>query len=452
MAKILNISEIHPTLGFTEFDILEKYRKSFNESELGRLHSVFPFEVMAKNMGLSENRLGRRNIFSPSAKIAIMVLKAYTGLSDRHLVEHLNGNLHYQMFCGIMIDPSSPITNYKIVSAIRNEIAARLDIESLQEVLATHWKPYLENLHVCMTDATCYESHMRFPTDMKLLWESIEWLYRHICRHCMVLGIRRPRNKYADVSESYLSYCKKRKRKASRTRMLKRRMNRLLEKLLIQMDDIHRDYGAVLQYTQDYQKRLSIIRKVLVQEKELFEGRKVNDRIVSIDRHYVRPIVRGKETKSVEFGAKVNNIQIDGISFIEHISFKAFNEGIRLKNCIRMQQKLMKVRVTCAAGDSIYANNANRKYCTKYGISTSFVRKGRAAKDEHMRKVLRGELSRERAIRLEGSFGTQKQHYSLSRIKARNMKTEILWIFFGIHTANAVLMIDKVTSRTAKSA
>ena len=26
--------------------------------------------------------------------------------------------------------------------------------------------------------------------------------------------------------------------------------------------------------------------------------------IVSIDRHYVRPIVRGKETKSVEFGAK----------------------------------------------------------------------------------------------------------------------------------------------------
>ena len=26
MAKIVNISEIHPTLGFTEFDILEKYR------------------------------------------------------------------------------------------------------------------------------------------------------------------------------------------------------------------------------------------------------------------------------------------------------------------------------------------------------------------------------------------------------------------------------------------
>ncbi len=51
---------------------------------------------------------------------------------------------------------------------------------------------------------------------------------------------------------------------------------------------------------------------VLLQEKEkeMFARKKVSDHIVSIDRHYVRPIVRGKETKSVEFGAKVNNIQI----------------------------------------------------------------------------------------------------------------------------------------------
>ena len=119
--------------------------------------------------------------------------------------------------------------------------------------------------------------------------------------------------------------------------MLKRRMIRLLEKLLIQRDEIHREYGTSLRYTQDYQKCLSIIRKVIAQEKEVFEGWKVSDRIVSIDRYYIRPIVRGKEAKSVEFGAKVNNIQIDGISFIEHTSFKAFNEGIRLKGCIRMQ-------------------------------------------------------------------------------------------------------------------
>ena len=313
MAKIQNISEIHPALGFTEFDIIEKYRKSFHERELGRLHSVFPFERMAKAMGLSEQRQGRRNIFSPSAKIALIVLKAYTGYSDRQLVEHLNGNIHYQMFCGIMMDPSFPIPTTRWSAPFVMRQHPVLTLNPFRGILATHWKPYLENLHVCMTDATCYGSHMRFPVDMKLLWECLEWLYRHICRHCREPGIRRPRNKYADVADAYLSYCKKRKRKASSTRMLKRRMIRLLEELLIQRDEIHREYGASLRYTQDYQKRLSIIRKVLVQEKEMFEGRKVSDRIVGIDRHYVRPIVRGKETKSVEFGAKANNIQIDGI-------------------------------------------------------------------------------------------------------------------------------------------
>ena len=165
MVKIQNISGIHSTLGFPEFDILENYRKSFHESELGRLHSLFSFDCMVKSAGLSDRHLGRR-------------------FSDQQLVEYLNGNIHYQMFCGIMINPSFPIINFKIVSVIRNEIASRLDIDSFQDIQASHWKPYLDNFYVCMTDATCYESHMRFLTDMKLLWESIEWLYRHICRHC----------------------------------------------------------------------------------------------------------------------------------------------------------------------------------------------------------------------------------------------------------------------------
>ena len=98
-----------------------------------------------------------------------MVLKSYTGLSDRHLIEHLNGNIHFQLFCGILIDPSHPVTNYKIVSAIRQELAEKLDMDAFQCILAEHWRPYLENLHVCMADATCYESYMRHPTDLKLL-------------------------------------------------------------------------------------------------------------------------------------------------------------------------------------------------------------------------------------------------------------------------------------------
>lgn len=81
-----------------------------------------------------------------------------------------------------------------------------------------------------------------------------------------------------------------------------------------------------MKLTAGFRRRLAVIENVLIQQEQLFDGEKVSGRIVSVDKPYIRPIVRGKETKTVEFGAKSNNIQIDGISFIEHISFDALNE------------------------------------------------------------------------------------------------------------------------------
>ena len=48
---------------------------------------------------------------------------------------------------------------------------------------------------------------------------------------------------------------------------------------------------------------------------------------------------------------------------------------------------------------------------------------------------------------MEGSFGTQKEHYDLRRVKARTKLTEILYIFFGIHTANVVRLADRIEQR-----
>jgi len=193
-----------------------------------------------------------------------------------------------------------------------------------------------------------------------------------------------------------------------------------------------------------FHKRFSTIKKIYQQQLLRFEGETVEGLIVSIDKDYIRPIVRGKETKKVEFGAKVNTFQVDGINFIEHLSFNAFHEGIRLPWCIFKKEEYFNDRTRQFAGDAIYANNANRSFCTKKGIATSFVRKGRAGKHEAQAKLMRSILSKERATRMEGSFGTEKQHYNLQKVKARTKPTEILWIFFGIHTANAVRMISKI--------
>ena len=48
---------------------------------------------------------------------------------------------------------------------------------------------------------------------------------------------------------------------------------------------------------------------------------------------------------------------------------------------------------------------------------------------------------------MEGSFGTQEEHYGLKRVKTRTKQTEILYIFFGIHTANVVQLADRMEQR-----
>lgn len=55
-------------------------------------------------------------------------------------------------------------------------------------------------------------------------------------------------------------------------------------------------------------------------------------------------------------------------------------------------------------------------------------------------------LNKERSTRLEGSFGTEKEHYGLKRIRARSTETQNVWLFFGIFTANVV----KMAKRTPK--
>ncbi|WP_255473326.1 hypothetical protein [Oceanihabitans sp. IOP_32] len=80
----------------------------------------------------------------------------------------------------------------------------------------------------------------------------------------------------------------------------------------------------------------------------------------------------------------------------------------------------------------------NRKFVTKNNIKTDFKRKGKLPKNYQQEKKLKALIAKERATRPEGSFGNEKEHYHLKKIKAKTKATEKLWIFFGIHTANAL--------------
>ena len=274
-----------------------------------------------------------------------------------------------------------------------------------------------------------------------------------MCEFSSRLKLHRPRTKYLDVQKANLAYRKQRRRTKSQTRKMTRRLLDLLGKVLKEIRRMERENDeADKSLTIREKGDLDIITKMYRQQKNHFRSKdcreSIKDRIVSISKPYVRPIVRGKEVKSVEFGAKVNNILIDGISFIEKLSFNAFNEGTRLVHCLKMHKRLFGVDAKKVGGDTGYAGTENRDYCKENGIQTSFVKRGRPFSEEKKEKdLVRKELARVRATAMEGSFGTQKEHYDLKRVKARTKQTEILYIFFGIHTANVVQLEKRIEQR-----
>ena len=438
MTKIVRLSEFQYEIPiFTINKDFDSFYANFLKTDLGKIYLSTPFSELGESFKLKDSRKGTHCYFSPKGKIALMMLKNYYGCSDKKLIELLNGNIFMQFFCDILIPINKPLTNFKIVSQIRMELSKGLSVRKSQEILARKWVPFMSDLDKMFADATCYESEVRFPTNQKLLWECVEWNYKQMESLCDLLKIKLPRTKYLDWCRRYNEYSKKRKKQSKFKIKVTRGLLKLLYKLNAELNRI--ENLNPFEATAKYKQQRSIITKVYQQQAQIFRtGKSVPDRIVSISKSYIRPIVRGKEVKQVEFGAKVNKIQIDGINFIEHIQYRAFNEGTRLQSSVFCAQNLTRTKIKMLGADAIYATNKNRTFTSSNHIHTDFVRKGKAGKNEEQRKILAKEIKKERATRLEGSFGKEKEHYNLKKIKAKTQKSEILWIFFGIHTANAL--------------
>jgi hypothetical protein len=167
---------------------------------------------------------------------------------------------------------------------------------------------------------------------------------------------------------------------------------------------------------------------------------------VSLFKPYLRPIVRGKENKAVEFGMKAMISQVDGINFIDKLSFDPYNECKYLKDSIIKHKKRFGI-CNQVGVDQIYGTNENRTYMKEKNIFHCLVRKGKPSKHEDQYHQLRKQVGLERSTRLEGSFGNEKNHYILRKVKARLQETEIIWVLFGVMASNAVKIINKLNNQ-----
>lgn len=430
--KIQQFSSIQKEFQFFPEEYFKQFENRFYQSDLGKLYRAIPWKKLIEGFGIKEKAVGRPFTFPSQGRLALMFLKNYSGLSDKKLIEQLNGNIEWQYFCGIYLGHER-IDNFKIVSQIRCELSKKLNIEKIQKILFNYWSPYIDEQEKTTMDATCYESEVRYPTDVKLLWECVEWSYNRMKKVSMILNQPQVRSKYIKWKKRYVGYSKMR-RKAKKKRRALRRSSLLLIKKFI--DFLFENYHLL---NKKDQKKLITVKTVYSQQYAWFhKGVKPQNRIISLHKDYLRPIVRGKEIKAVEFGAKVHKIQIGGISFIEHLSFDAFNEGTRFKNSVYLAQSLTRRKTKVAGADAIYATNVNRKFATSQNIKTDFKPKRPRRKDRKTQDLLKSLIQKERATRLEGSFGKDKEHYHLRKIKARTKENETSWIFFGIHVSNAL--------------
>jgi transposase, IS5 family len=431
------------------------YDERFLQTDLGQLYLSIPFDKLSSTIPAPKNSIsgkGCKPWFDVKGGIALQFLKHYLGLSDELLIERINTDWSMQMFCGIKLKPTEVIKDTNLPSYWRSYIGDSLDIDAMQKIFATAWKPYLQDTNFSSEDATCYESRISFPTPVKLLWDCCHKTYLSYNTIKKQLKQRPSRCNYGDRKKEFLSYQKTKKKTKKAERKLIKKLLKFLLRLLHLHNQIVAQKGVVLSLKQ--QAQMLTITKVYGQQHDKVYGHveQIKDRILSLSKPYIRPIVRGKETKAVEFGAKVNKLQIDGISFIEHFSYDAFNECTRLKSCLDLHQKLFD-KCTHHSADKIYATNENRKHCTSKKIVTNFEPKGKQ-KTAHVEqsKIMRAALNKDRGTKLEGSFGNEKNHYLLHKVNARNAITEKCWIFFGMMAANASIITNRRQAMLKKAA
>ena len=148
----------------------------------------------------------------------------------------------------------------------------------------------------------------------------------------------------------------------------------------------------------------------------------VPDRIVSVSQPFVRPIVRGKAGKPVEFGAKLDISVVDGWTRLECCSFDAYNEAGNLRAMVERFCAREGHYPSRILADKIYRNRENLSYCKERGIRLSGPALGRPRKDEIQDKA-QNYLDECERVEVERRFSLAKRKCGMGLVTAKLQET-----------------------------
>lgn len=297
-----------------------------------------------------------------------------------------------------------------------------------------------------LIDATCTPADITFPTDLKLLNHTRETLERIIDQlHKPLKGkVKKPRTYRRVARREFIAYTKHKNPKAIKTHQAIETQLRYIQRDIGHIETLLTK-GATLTTLNKYDyKSLLVCQTIYKQQLEMYikEERRVDDRILNVMQPHVRPIIRGKAGKKVEFGAKLSVSCVDGYVYLDRLSWDAFNESGDLE----MQVEAYKTRhghyPASVHADKIYKTRANRAYCKAKGIRLSGPPLGRPRKETQSNReelqaakqqIYDDEIKR---IEIEGKFGNCKRKGTLDRIMAKLVETSEAVIGIGLIMLN----------------
>ena len=303
-------------------------------------------------------------------------------------------------------------------------------------------------------DATVVEQAIRYPTDLSLLNEAREFSEQIIdilCLHATSVD-KKPRTYREKARQAFLAIVKQRRPGGKKLRRGIKQQLQYLRRNLGHIEQLLTFWpeGTELPLPRWLLTRYWVIQHLYEQQWEMYQTktRRCDDRIVSISQPYVRPIIRGKQNKRVEFGAKLSvSLDDDGFARVDHLRWDAFHEGLDLKSQVEAYHERTGHYPEKVLADPLYGTRENRRYLKQLGIHFAGKPLGRPKTvTEENREELKQLKAQRRAdylqrIPIEGKFGQGKQGYRLNYIKAKRADTSLAWINSIFLVMNLLILV-----------
>ena len=303
-------------------------------------------------------------------------------------------------------------------------------------------------------DATVVDQAIRYPTDLSLLNEAREFSEQIIDNLYPETALtKKPRTYRLKARRQYLAVAKRRRAGARLIRKAIKQQLQYLRRNLAHIEQLltHFPIGAALPLPNWLLRRLWVIPHLYAQQLQMHESKvhRCDDRIVSISQPWVRPIVRGKQHKSTEFGAKINvSLDADGLARIDRHSWDAFHEGNDLPEQVQSYYERYGHYPEVVIGDTIYGTRSNRAYLKGKGIRFAGKPLGRPPKEnaENTEQLKADKKQREKEYRqripIEGKFGQGKGAYRMNYIRAKRSDTSISWVNGIFFVMNLLVLFE----------